>query len=310
MADISVGAAVGAGFGLIGRKPLAVLLWGAIQVAFLAALIAMFGPIYFDILKQAAQQAQAGGSAPDPSAMMPRMMLMQGVGYLFNLLSLLINSVLYCAVFRAVLHPEQSAFGYLRLGAAELFLIILTVAGSIALGVGLLIAIIPVAIIIGLLVATHLVIVAVLVGVIAGLALFVGLIYVALRFSLVGPMMVEDGKFHLFESWTLTRGKAGSLFLVGLCLMGVLLAAEFAIYILLFAVGAAVLGLAAGGFGALPAFFSQPPGVILFKLSPILVILLVLGVPLAGCAMAVVSAPWARAFRDLVPASDLSDAFT
>ena len=62
------------------------------------------------------------------TAMMPQMMAIQGWIWLLNLISLFMHVVLYCAVFRAVLHPEQSRFAYLRLGICELLLFVLLIA--------------------------------------------------------------------------------------------------------------------------------------------------------------------------------------
>ena len=56
----------------------------------------------------------------------------------------------------------------------------------------------------------------VLEGLIAGLGAIFGLVVLALRLSMAGPMTFVAGEFRLFQSWRLTRGHAGSLFLVAL----------------------------------------------------------------------------------------------
>jgi len=316
MAEISIGGAVGSGFGIITRRPGAVLLWGALQVGFVAAMFGLMAPMFATIF-HAAQQgaaAQASGAAapppPDPTAMMPQMIMFQGLSYLMNLVQLLLNAVLYCAVWRAVIHPEQSRWGYLRVGAAELFFLIIVFGASMALGMGMVILIIPFAVIIGILVATHLIPVAIIVGIVGLVALFLALIYFGMRFSLVGPMLVEDGKFHLFESWTLTRGHVGQLFAIALAMIGIVFICELVVVAVLGAIGAAGLGLAAGGFDHLGAFFGQPLDQILLRLAPVAIIFILALVPVSGGAMAVFSAPWAHAYRDLVPhRPDASDAF-
>jgi hypothetical protein len=140
-------------------------------------------------------------------------------------------------------------------------------------------------------------------------AMIVALFYLLLRFSLVGPMMVDDGKFHLGESWTLTRGKVGSLFVIGLLLILILLLAEIVVLAVLIAVGSVGLGAAAGGLSHLDVFFQQPPQAMLSKLAPLLVVFAVLWVPLVGCAAAIMGAPWARAYRDLTH-GDVAATFT
>jgi hypothetical protein len=132
--------------------------------------------------------------------------------------------------------------------------------------------------------------------------------YLALRFSLVGPMMVEDGKFHLGESWALTRGNVGALFLIALVLFVIILIGEIVLGILLFALGLGALAAIAGGLQNLPTLFQQPTLAMLERISPLIVIVAVLWVPLIGCVSAVMGAPWARAYRDLRP-PDVSATF-
>ncbi|MFI4936440.1 MAG: hypothetical protein ACHP7N_17665 [Caulobacterales bacterium] len=311
MAEISIGSALGSGFNLIGRRPFSVLVWGLVRMALVVAAVAMLAPFYIDMFATFARSAQAGASGPpDFSAMMPRMMAMQGLAQLVNILQLLVGAVIYCAVFRAVLHPDRSAFAYLRVSAPELFLVVLIFAGSIALVFAILLVALPIGIVIGIVAATsH--------GSGVGFAIFlpililvllIAILIVALRFSFVGPMMVDDGKFHLFESWNLTKGHTGSLFVIALGLFGIALVAELVLGVILFGLGAAMLGAAAGGFDHLPAFFSQPPMVIFQALAPGLIVYAVLAVPLTGCAVAIFAAPWAHAYRDLA-AGDKSETF-
>ena len=214
MTELSIGAAVGSGFELIRRRPLSVLAWGMVQVAVTAGNFALMAPFYASLFSQVASAARTG--APATPELLGGMMQMQGLSYLLSFASYFITTVLYCAAFRAVLHPEQGRFGYLRIGSAELLLFVIVIGATIALSVLLLVLLIPIGLVIGVLVATHAAAGAVIVGMLAAVALCVGLIYVALRFSLVGPMMVDDGQFHLFESWTMTKGRAGSLFLMAL----------------------------------------------------------------------------------------------
>jgi hypothetical protein len=137
--------------------------------------------------------------------------------------------------------------------------------------------------------------------------MFVVVAVVGLRFAFVGPMMVDDGKFHLVESWRLSRGKVGSLFLIALSLFGIALAGEMVLLALVFGVGFASLSAIAGGLQNLPAFFQQPPAALMSKLAPFLGVYMAAFIPLSGCLVAIFGAPWASAYRDLKP--DLSEAF-
>jgi hypothetical protein len=310
MAKISVGAAVGAGFGLIARRPLAVLAWGLPPTLFQVIVFSLIGPIYLSMISQMIASGGAAGTS-SVMAMQPQLMQVQGLVQLLNLAQLFVSAVVYCAVFRAVLHPEKSAFGYFRVGAAELFLALLIFGAIIVWVIALIVVMIPVGILIAVVaVASH--------GAGAGLAilipliilaLMIGIAFIALRFSFVGPMMVEDGKFHLFESWTLTRGRMGSLLLLALSLFGVFILLEIVIVAVLFGVGAAAIG-AVGGVSELSALFRQSPRALLARIWPVLAVYAVLMVPVTGCALAIAGAPFARAYKDVaLDPADASSAF-
>lgn len=296
MAELSIGAAVGSGFELIRRRPLEVLAWGLVYTALILAGFAMIAPAYAGVFFQMLAASRSGvETAPD----LGNMMRMQGASTLFNLASYFVISVLYCAAYRAVLRPDDRRLAYLRLGAAELYFFLLMVGGGIAFIVALVVAAIPAALIMGLLAVSHAGAAVVLVGIAFAAALVVALVYVALRFSMIGPMMVEDGRFHLLESWALTRGRAGGLFLIALSLFGIAIVGEIVVGVVLLAAGAGMLGAAAGGLATLPAFFERPPGVILSNLAPLLALIALVSIPFYGAIIAIFGAPWARAYRDL-----------
>jgi hypothetical protein len=301
MARIAIDAALGSGFGLIRRRPGSVVLWGVVQFALVAAAFAVLAPFYLNLFAQIAAAAKSGTEPASQSmtAMMPQIMAIQGWIWLLNLISLFTHVVLYCAVFRAVLHPEQSRFAYLRLGMAELLLFVLLIALYVVFFVALVVGIIVIGLLAAALVAMHATAAAVILGVLAGLAAVVVLVWFMLRFSMVGPMTVNDGKFHLGESWTLTKGHAGVLLVLTLCLIAIFIIGEILIGGILLTVGVAMLSAAAGGLGNLTAFFSRPPAEFASALAPMLVVAAVILTPVAGCVLAIWGAPWARAYLDL-----------
>jgi hypothetical protein len=305
MSQISIGSAVGAGFGLIGRKPLTVLAWGVVQLAYVAALFALCAPMVIALIATAAQQSQSGEMTPDAmrETMMPQFMALQGVGYLAQIGGLLVSAILVCAVTRSIVHPQRGAFAYLRIGAPELFLLLVSFAVGVVIAFALFIVAIPFAIVIGILVMQKIYVAAIAVGALAGLVLVIGSIYVLLRFAFVVPMMVDDGQFHLFDAWGRTKGKVGSLFVIGLSLVVIAILAELLIGALGMGFGAAALGLSAGGLtsDSVQAFFQLPPPTILARLAPWLVVVGLAAIPLEGCALAIFTAPWARAYRDVTP---------
>lgn len=309
MSEISIGEAVGEGFAVIRRQPLVVLAWGVVPLLFAAIYIALFLPLYLAMISEMARSVQSGGR-PDPTAWMPQAMQSQGISYLLGAAGGLMNAVLSCAVIRSVLYPEQSRYAYLRVGKAELFLFLITIGAGIALAVGIVVLMIPVGIMIGVMAAMHAVGGAITVGVVAALALFVGLFYVVLRFSLVAPMMVAENDFRLMESWNMTRGKVGSLFCIGLLVVLVVLVAEVVVFGLVAAVGIAVLNASAGGLDGLPTLLKQHPGEILSKLAPVLVLYVLVAIPFSGFVLCVRAAPWARVYRQLHPTGDVAKTFT
>ena len=301
MARIAIEAALGSGFGLIRRRPGAVLLWGLVYLALSAASFGLFGSYYLSLFTHFAAAARSGAdmSPQAMNAMAPQIMAMQGLSWLMSLISLVVTTVLYCAVFRAILHPEQSRFGYLRLGAPELLLFVLGIAAYIVVFVAAIPVVLVVALLAVALIAMHAAAAGVILAVLAGVAATVVLAWLALRFSMVGPMMVADGKFRLFESWVLTRGHAGALFVIAACPFLILIVAELIIAAVLMAAGVVVLSSAAGGLANLPAFFSRPPSAVVAGMAPLLILAAVLWTPLMGCFIAVLGAPWARAYLDL-----------
>jgi hypothetical protein len=142
---------------------------------------------------------------------------------------------------------------------------------------------------------------------IAMLLAVVGLLIVSLRFSLAGPMIVEDGRFHLIESWRLTRGHVSALLLVGLSQFGLLLLGEIVLLATTATLGLAGLGAAAGGFEHIPAFLRAPLPALIGKLAPFFVVYMVTLVPIAGGVVALFGAPWAKVYLDLKP--DAGEAF-
>src|SRR5262249_10569513 len=116
------------------------------------------------------------------------------------------------------------------------------------------------------------------------------------------PMMVDDGQFHLFDAWTLTKGHTASLFAVGLCLVLIVVVAEAILGALFIALCIAAINVSAGGLvNAAAMVRQQGPQSIAMHFVPWLVVVGSLAIPISGCAMAIFIAPWARAYRDIVP---------
>ncbi|MGH6956611.1 MAG: hypothetical protein ACREEW_08115 [Caulobacteraceae bacterium] len=303
MTGISVGASLGAGFGLIRRRPLSVLAWGAVlagmQAVTLTLLAPMYGELFGRLAAMGAGGAAAAAAARDP-AVTAQMLRFEALAQLTNLATLFSMCVVYCGVFRAVLRPEKTRFASLRIGAAELLLALLAVAAVIVFAIGLGLGMIPF-LIVGVLagLATHSGAAGMgLVIALYGIAALVLCVYLGLRFCFVGPMMVDDGRFHLFESWNLTQGRVGSLLgvLVGVTVL--IIGIDIVLAVLVLALAAAAVG-SVGGLGQIAALMHEGSGAFLGRLAPLIAVFYVFLVPILGSIAAIAGAPWARAYADL-----------
>jgi hypothetical protein len=298
MAEVSIGDAIGAGFQLIRRQPLVVMTWGLAGLLTGVMAWSVFGSFYVGLVSEFMRSGGTVNPMTSPD-MMQRARSVQGASFLVSLVGVFVDCVVYCAVFRSVIHPGQGRFAYLRIGAPELFALVLVVAGYIALVIALIVPMVIIGALVAAFVAAHAAGVGIVIGILGGIALFVGLAYVLLRLSLIVPMMVSDGKFHFADAWTLTRRHAGALLVIGIALFAILLIAEIVFGLVLLAVGFGYLSSVAGGLSHLRDFFSGSPASILASVAPLLLIFAVIWIPLTGCAFAVIGAPWARAYRDL-----------
>jgi hypothetical protein len=161
---------------------------------------------------------------------------------------LVVTAVFYAAMNRAVLRPQESRFGYLRLASDELRQL-----GLLALLFLLLTAIYFVVAIVALIVLT-------LIGIASGgLALVILLplvlgafIFVGVRLSLASPLTFATGRINLAAAWRLTRGRFWPLlgtYFIAFALSLVVLALIFVIAVL-------AVGILSGGFAGL-AMVSQ-----------------------------------------------------
>lgn len=301
MAGIPVGEAAFEGFTLIRRKPLAVLVWGLVLFAFFVAVFAMLGAVFGSAWNMV---SELDGAEPDVAEAFAFQMQIMMVQFGMWLISILMRVVLTCAVFRAVLEPQNDRFAYLRLGKVELLVALVLLCLSIILAIllmgGLLVGI-------GVTLAAWAASKALAVGL--GILVFGALIvlfaWVGLRLSMSLPMTFADRRFRFFEAWELTRGHVGSLFLVLLVVIAIVLLIEIAIVGVALAIAMSVA--AGGGIteASLEAFFQRPPQEWLAVLGPAVLIGGVLFGILGAALMAITTAPWAAAYRALAtPATD------
>lgn len=309
MATFSIGEAVGSGFALIRREPMAVLAWGlAYFVVGVLPQIAMFGLVFPDFIAMARESATSGSTDATTPAQMQQLMGLQAKMMLMQLVqfatSILAAVLLYGAVLRAVLEPENRAFWYLRVGAQEGWLAAVLAVGAVLMAMSVFAAMIPFMI----------------VGVLLGLAgantspvewlvfaLFaisgVGVFWwAALRLSLSLPMSFAERKFMLFESWPLTKGQAWPMFLTSLALVGLILLIEVVLVIVFLMVAVAALlgmGVDLQTLEAPDKLFVNPPENWLAIVVIVGVAVFAVGSFLTAALHAIMLAPYATIYRRL-----------
>lgn len=299
MSEVSVGEALGSGFGLVRRKPLSFLVWtlAYIVLGILPAVLifSLAGPSYIELFR-----AAAGGDTLNPpgaAELQAFTAQMQGVQAVNTLVGIVMASVLYSAIMRAVLEPEKKAFGYLRLGMDEVRQAVMWVGFYIFGFVALMIVILAYALLIGVTSAVS-VAAGVIVSIVVGFAVLAGVVWLGARLSMVLPMTFADKKFRFAAAWKLTKGNGRRL---SLLLLGVVLIAFVAVVIMLAVVGATIAAFVASRPEAatLSTFFSQPTQALIRELSPWVIVLSLAGTLFYTLLAVIMTAPWAVAYRQL-----------
>jgi hypothetical protein len=297
-----------AGFGVIGRKPLAVVGWAlALAIGMIIPAILGFlalGPQFQQLMQMAMTQKEG---APDPEFMRQMMQAqsnMTAVNLLFWLWSSFIRAVLCAGIFRAVLVPADTSWAYLRLGARELWLTLLFVVEQVLL----MIVVFVVALVIAVLAAVagfsggENGMMAAAGTAFAGAAVAVIiLVWVALRLSMAAPMTFVDNQFRLFESWSLTKGQGWRLLGVALLVIVFVIGVEILIGAVLlgtlFAAGGSLAAL--HGDGGFEAFMARPPLDILRDVWPWAAVIGVIAALFSAVVQAIFYAPWVAVHRAL-----------
>ena len=262
MTKLTASSAAFHGFGLIRRDPLAFLGVALLMTAYSAYLAVAILPAYAELM-----ELSLSGVA-DPETLTAASMSMAGAGGLAGLLILPLYAAILGAINRSlVFGASQGWLLGLKLGMDELRVVLVTIVGYILtflpyFGVALA----------GFVLAT---------GMAAGVAAAGGgdaaagvavlliipvyflalgvMIWVGIRLSFAGPASVGEGRFVIFESWSMTKGRFWTLFLAYLLQFVIVFVAYLVVGIIVAAVfGASMVAAGQQEFTGVPSVSVGP----------------------------------------------------
>jgi hypothetical protein len=278
------------GFRVVRRKPVVVLFWSAVYLAMFAVTFAVGASSLARIMAMAETLQSSEPSMADVEAL--------GASYGGFLawvapLGLAAGAILSAAIARAVLRPEQSAWGYLRFGKDELRVLVVSVAIGLIFGVlgGAGFAIVSLLFASG---AASGQAILFLVALLASLAVIAGLVWLGVRLSLAVPMTLDRGRIVVFESFKATKGRFWPM--LGMALIVVIMAFVVS---LLGGIVAMPVTLVSGGLESLAALDGAPLGEILARAWPALAAWSVVNAILSALQLAVLYAPFSAVWRDI-----------
>lgn len=298
MATFSVGEAIGSGFRLIRHEPKTMLIWIA---AYAALVVAQYG-VMWSVMPDMLGYYQAMGRGMDGSeagqaealALASRMMAFAPIMFLVGLV---VIAVMQGAIFRAVLHPEDRRFAYLRFGRGELWLLLSTLLVWIVIVVVYVVLVLLAGVIGGVagvaLSAADPAAAAVPI-VVAILACVLLTLLVALRLSLALPMSHDQQRLVVFEGWRLTKGASLKLLLTGIALVAIVILVEVLIFALL-----GIVLIVASGLGSLQAAFEAPTAELASRLVLWIPVIAVLFAAFGVAMYTIMIAPLADIYRQL-----------
>ena len=303
MGEFSSNGAIASGFRLIGAKPGLILVWGLTYVLLAVIpqflLIGRFLPDLLIFYRDALQSASADTMATPSDDLVQMQAQIARYQPLQIVAGLIGAAIVHSAIYRAILEPENDRYFYLRLGAQELWVGVV----SVLLIVAILLAVLAMAIPAALLTAivgsvtggpsswAAGLMIFLLFCVIAGLA-----IWIWLRLSMAPLASFAERRLRLFESWEMTKGLGWRLFGVAASLFGILLAGQFIFFTVLGAGGGSAL---TNNLEAIKAFFDQPPNDWMARAAPWVALLIGLYTVVTGVAMTIMTAPFATIYREL-----------
>lgn len=283
------------GFRLAKRSPFTIVIWALFYIVITALVIAVAGSSLSEFM-QLASRMESGGEPTDAEAMAFLSAYFSMIGLILPI-SLILGSVSYAAVNRAVVRPSESAFGYLRIGMDEFRVIVVSLVLTIVLGLGFGLAGGLIFGVLGAVVSMmgeNAGIGAILIAV-AVVAFICLVIWVAVRLSLALPITVAERRIAIFDSWKLTKGHFWGL--LGMSILAWVLC--LVVQILLSIILMPILFAVSGGFENLASLETMQPMEILQTMAPMAITILIFAAIVSALQLAIMYAPYASAYMGI-----------
>ena len=299
MRDFSASDVAFTGFRFVREHPRTVAIWAAIQLTFslLMGLAMVF--VFRPFLDRMHGLSAAG--PPNPAGVPGLMAAFLPIWFLGMAFVLGLYAVVYAAMARAVLQPDQERFAYLRLGGDELRQMLMQLLFC-ALAIGAYIVVLMAVGIVFLLVS----LVARAAGPLAYTSLAIGIvgawIYLLVRLSLASPLTFDRGRVDVLGSWGLTRGRFWKL--LGAYLLATTLAAVACL--LLFIVVLAAAAILGGGFSGITAFLKSNTSSPSAEFSPLSLVVDVIEAVGMALILPVVLMPASAIYQAIAPPESAS----
>lgn len=283
MASFDIEQAAFSGFGVLRRSPFSPVVWATLWAVAIGVVLVPFGS---DLLGFVVMMINSGGH-PDLKKALGAVVGMLGLALLWLPIGFVLGGVVPCAVYRAVLRPEEEGFAYLQLGRSEWIVMLVLFVKNLLIGMArvFLSMVLGVAVV---LFSGH----GLAARVLAEVVTLIVVLWLSLRLSLAGPMSFRDGRFRLFESWALTRGQDARLFGVAL-IIGLICVV---VYLIAICLGAAAAFAIWGGppVTSLALLQTQTGPQMMTVLAPLFVLVGLLEYLIAILVTPIVHAPWPR----------------
>lgn len=282
------------GFRITREKPRILLIWAGFYliISFLMPilLVTMGGQ---DLM---ALEAAANSPDADPAAALQNLAALAPMYAILLPAGLAVQAVLAAAVYRAILRPSESSYGYLRLGSDEMRLAVLTLIYFLLTALAVVAVVLVGGIAAGV---AYSVMGSPVIGVALGL-FFLGLLFfAAVRLSLAPVMTFAEERITVFESWRLTKGQFWKL--VGAYALAI--ASVVVVLMLATVIFMAIAAIAAGGdIAAVATIFTPDLSSVGSYFTVPMIAYTIFGAFLNAFYYAVLVAPAAVAYRELTKA--------